>query len=784
MLDKHFFIHTDSKTNTNDIITFKDYRISLLKDRLIRIERSKDNHFLDIPTSAILYRNFDEVEKEIKVFDTGIEIKTNSVTFYIDEDFEKSYVLIEDKKVKLDNKENLLSTFEGLDGCDGNVNDHYANPPRPLVLEKGVCSKNGVALIDDSKSMILNGKGLFEKQERFDVYVFAYGHEYQEAVKDFYLISGNVPLLPRFALGNWWSRYYAYKDQEYLDLMDKFIEKDIPLTVATIDMDWHPATNLVEYYNIDKLDRLKKEFGFPIDDPKWKWGWTGYTWSDLHFKNPKSFLKKLHKKGLKVTLNQHPGTICWYEKQYNDLATHLGMDPKQLAPINPNFFEENFVKYYFKDLHNNMEDEGVDFWWIDDVTYTFALAHYYYLDNGRNHQPLILCRYGGYGSHRYPIGFSGDSVISWKSLDYLPYFTANSSNIGYTWWSHDFGAFMAGVKDDELYLRYVQFGVFSPILRLHSQCNETLTKEPWAYKNGIGELAIQQLRLRHQMIPYLYSGTYRNSKDGLALIEPLYYYYPEDERAYEYKNEYMFNGQLLVAPITKHSTYKHMTSIKVFLPEGTWTDIFTNDKYEGNKVVTMVRPLDYIPVLAKEGGIFILSKDKKGNSIENPAHLEVNDYNGNGSFTLYEDNELKDESFTFFETYNEDNIQHLSIMFNDNGAIRKNRKLTINFKNITKGDVYCNENVKVKQKEFLTVTIDKIDTTKIYEIQVSYKDISKLDILKRQAKDSITFFEGKNEERVELFNKISEAKTISEFINIVNKSNLSKIYKQRLKECR
>ena len=123
-------------------------------------------------------------------------------------------------------------------------------------------------------------------------------------------------------------------------------------------------------------------------------------------------------------------------------------------------------------------------------------------------------------------------------------------------------------------------------------------------------------------------------------------------------------------------------------------------------------------------------------------------------------------------------------MFNDNGAIRKNRKLTINFKNITKGDVYCNENVKVKQKEFLTVTIDKIDTTKIYEIQVSYKDISKLDILKRQAKDSITFFEGKNEERVELFNKISEAKTISEFINIVNKSNLSKIYKQRLKECR
>mgnify|MGYP003421298737 FL=1 len=108
------------------------------------------------------------------------------------------------------------------------------------------------------------------------------------------------------------------------------------------------------------------------------------------------------------------------------------------------------------------------------------------------------------GSHRYPIGFSGDTVISWKSLDYLPYFTSTASNIGYSWWSHDIGGFMAGNKDDELYLRYVQLGVLLPILRLHSQQNDVLTKEPWAYKNGIGELAINQLRLRHKLIPFIW----------------------------------------------------------------------------------------------------------------------------------------------------------------------------------------------------------------------------------------------------------------------------------------
>ena len=89
------------------------------------------------------------------------------------------------------------------------------------------------------------------------------------------------------------------------------------------------------------------------------------------------------------------------------------------------------------------------------------------------------------GSHRYPLGFSGDTAVNWKVVRFQPYFTANAANVGYTWWSHDIGGHMNGTRDDELYLRWVQFGVFSPIMRLHSCSNEFSGKEPWKYKREI-----------------------------------------------------------------------------------------------------------------------------------------------------------------------------------------------------------------------------------------------------------------------------------------------------------
>lgn len=182
-----------------------------------------------------------------------------------------------------------------------------------------------------------------------------------------------------------------------------------------------------------------------------------------------------------------------------------------------------------------------------------ALNHYHYLDNAENGRlPLILSRYSGPGAHRYPLGFSGDTAQSWRVLHFQPYFTATAANVGYTWWSHDIGGHYLGERNEELYLRWLQLGVFSPILRLHSTSSDLMGKEPWRYRPDVCAAAKDWLRLRHRLIPYLYTMDARTHREGLALCEPLYYAYPETEEAYDkaYRNGYLFGSQLLVYPIT------------------------------------------------------------------------------------------------------------------------------------------------------------------------------------------------------------------------------------------
>lgn len=210
---------------------------------------------------------------------------------------------------------------------------------------------------------------------------------------------------------------------------------------------------------------------------------------------------------------------------------------------------------------------GLDPLWI--------LNHFHYLDIKRKGlRPMILSRYAGAGSHRYPIGFSGDTIISWESLNFQPYFTATASNIGYGWWSHDIGGHMNGVKDDELAVRWVQFGVFSPIMRLHSSCNPFSGKEPWRY-NAIAESIMKDfLRLRHRMIPYLYTMNKLSSRDGIPLIQPMYYHHPMKPEAYKVTNQYYFGSELIVCPITKPMNGKlGVAKFTAWLPEGIWKSV-------------------------------------------------------------------------------------------------------------------------------------------------------------------------------------------------------------------
>ena len=346
----------------------------------------------------------------------------------------------------------------------------------------------------------------------FDVYVFAFGRDYKRALRTFYRLAGPTPLLPRFALGNWWSRYHPYSASEYLQLLDRFAAAYVPLSVAVLDMGWH----LVDI------------------DPKYGSGWTGYTWNRELFPDPPAFLRELHEPGLAVSLNVHPAEgVHAHEHAYPAIAKRLGIDPASELPVSFDPTDPDFLQAYFGELHHPLEDQGVDFWWLDwqqgavtrvpGLDPLWLLNHFHFLDSGRRgRRPLTFSRYAGVGSHRYPIGFSGDTVISWASLDFQPYFTATASNVGFGWWSHDIGGHFFGSKDDELATRWVQFGVFSPIMRLHSSFSPFNTKEPWRFGEQAKRIMERFLRLRYQLVPYLYTMNRRAHADGQPLVLPMY----------------------------------------------------------------------------------------------------------------------------------------------------------------------------------------------------------------------------------------------------------------------
>jgi alpha-glucosidase (family GH31 glycosyl hydrolase) len=390
-------------------------------------------------------------------------------------------------------------------------------------------------------------------------------------------------------------------------------------------------------------------------DPKYGDGWTGYTWNKEFFPDHKRFLKNLHDRGMKTTLNVHPADgIRGHEECYPRVAEAMGVDVEKEEPVNFDIADPKFLSVYFDELHHPMEEEGVDFWWLDWQQGTntkvegldplWMLNHFHYLDSGRDgKRPMTFSRYAGPGSHRYPVGFSGDTFITWDSLEFQPYFTNTASNIGYGWWSHDIGGHMLGYRDEELEVRWYQYGVFSPINRLHSSNSRFSGKEPWKFSMEANHVMSEFLRLRHRLVPYLYTMNYRAWKEDKPLCQPMYYVEPEDFAAYKVPNQYMFGSELMVAPVTsKRIPSVRSSKVTTWLPEGVWFDIFNGRVYEGGRTMELYRPLSQIPVLARAGAILPMTDQISAKDVEsNPQQLEIRVFAGaDGAFTLYEDDNV------------------------------------------------------------------------------------------------------------------------------------------------
>ncbi len=788
MLENHLIVKTYPKANEKNLLRWKNYRVTVLQDRLFRVERSENKNFRDEATQSVWYRNMPAQSYTTKEQNDVFIVDTGACKLVLKAERKDCFVVLNGREIPLDNAENLLGTTRTLDECDGDF--QYAKPgqwgDRHVPMCMGVCAKTSVAVIDDKDSLTLGQDGMVrpERADGTDEYVFAYGNDYRAALKALYLIMGATPMLPRYALGNWWSRYHKYTDKEYLRLMDKFAEREIPLTVATIDMDWHYSDqkDIEKRFRVRELNRTDEFYGSTR-------GWTGYTWNPDYFPDYKATLKKLEERNLKITLNLHPAEgVVWWEEPYEKMANAMGMDATKYEVVRFNIADSTFINAYFKVLHKPYEKDGVSFWWIDWQQGTasdmdgldplWALNHYHYLDHAKNHErALILSRYAGVGSHRYPLGFSGDTYITWKTLAWLPYFTATASNVGYTWWSHDIGGHNDGEMNEELYARFVQYGVFSPINRLH--CAPGVTKEPWYY--GVGGLVAEKyLKFRHRMIPYLYTEAYATHKDGRALVEPLYYEW-NDDAAYKYKEQYLFGKSLMVAPVTAPAAEDGYARVRAWLSQGKWTDIFTNVVYEagvGGREITVVRKLDEYPVFARAGAFLPLSADK-GNACDAPKNLEVWAYTGDGEYVLYEDG----ESIKFTQTAGA-GTSTITLCYD--GRARE-RTVSLRLKNLPP-EAALRLFVDGEETETEEIYADcaaisfPITAGKTYRVEASYLPKTEKEKRLEHAWQTLLLAEGENAKKWACMEELRNAETAKDYETQVTASELSESVKIRLKE--
>ena len=715
---KRFKIDCSPVAKSEQTIVRGNTRFTVITPCLLRVENQKNGKFCDEPTQSVWFRDFCDASFEVKEANRLIEINTESTTLtYSLRANKMKSITLNDGRINYNFKSgNLKGTCRTLDITAGIIK-----------LNDGVCSKDGVAILDDSETLVLKEDGtiLPRDNKEKDEYYFAYGNDYIGATTDLYKLTGKVPLIPRYALSNWWSRYKAYTQEEYLTLMDKFKDEEVPITVATVDMDWH-WVDIKKNFGKDAHKMTKHlnlwEYIYDI----WSAGWTGYSFNTDLFPDYEEFLNKLKADNYHITFNIHPSMgVRWFEDQYEDMCKAMGQNPQDKKPVEFDITDKKFTENYFDILHRPFEEKGVDFWWIDwqqgNNTKTpgldplWALNHYHFLDNAKdNHRPLILSRFCGAGSQRYPLGFSGDTTQTWKSLDFQPGFTATASNIAYPWWSHDIGGHCMGSKDDELYLRWVQLGIYSPVMRLHSTNNEFAGKEPWNYSGPVERIAKDALRLRHKLLPYIYTMNYRTHTECRAICEPMYYAYPTDENAYNCKNEFFFGTEIIVAPITEHTSKKtNLAGVNVWIPEGRYTDIFTGRIYEGNKFVKMYRDIENIPVLAREGAIIPMSANDRTNDCSNPEVLELLVYRGNNTFTLYEDDgetlsyqngEYLKTAFTVSEDANKVSFI-IAKADGDSSVVPQSRTYVIKFKDIVKGDISANVDYTVANNDTMEITV-------------------------------------------------------------------------------
>ena len=597
--------------NPQAVIKEGKARFTVLTPEMIRIQYSDKSLFEDRATFAVVNRNLPVPSFTTERKDGFLYIKTQALTLKYQIGGEINPSIPSDKVLSIslnmngrnvlwypgkDDAMNLKGTTRTL---DGQIGDN-----KRQELENGLLSRAGWSIIDESPKT-KRGDGsttfAFDKQydgidwvaepvdkNAIDWYFLGYGHQYKKALGDFIKVAGRQPMPPLYVLGYWYSKYQRYTSDEFMEIVNDVKRNNIPMDVMIFDMDWHTE------------------------------GWTGWTWDRTAIPDPEGLIDWMHQNGLKVSLNLHPADGVDDDEDYFPLLRDdMGMD-KDAKVVPWNLSDPKFYHNMFNRIIRAREKQGVDFWWIDwqqnltskyvnGLGETFWCNHVFYNDmknNRPDHRPLIFHRWGGLGSHRYPIGFSGDSFTTYGTLAWQPYFTATASNVGFGYWGHDLGGHQqTDGNDPELYLRWMQYGVFTPVFRTHATNWPGIERRIWKYENF--PLLLETVKLRYALMPYIYTAARQAYDTGVSICRPLYYDSPENNNAYLFEDEYMFGDDILVAPVVTPTADDGKASRRTWLPEGKWYDVCRNQVVDGNRVFTDSYTQEEIPYFYRAGAVIV-----------------------------------------------------------------------------------------------------------------------------------------------------------------------------------
>ena len=728
--DAHFAPDlTKSEANERAVFRGQNYRITVLSERLVRLEYSIDGHFSDDLTALVKNRKFSVPQFKVEQDQNYLVITTS----YFMLQYLKNKPFLGSKfapdsnlKVVLLNTDKMwfYGQAEARNFRGGAISlDDYKGK---VKLDKGLYSTDGFVSIDDSGNYEIDANGYMMKPDvnKVDIYLFMYKRDFGMCLRDYFMLTGYPPLIPRYALGIWWNKERIYSADDTKALIKSFNRYQIPLSVLLLSEFWHikdPAN-----YNLYR---------------------TGFSFNRDLFPNPGDFIKYMHDRGVRIGLNIDPSEgVRKEEDRYLNFAEELNVAGGVTIPFNA--FDKNFMALYVKHLIDPLLDVGVDVFWLDykKELDTIQVLQYYYnkdFERIKDTRPLVLTRSPLVAPHRAGILYSGETIVSWDTLKFLPFYNSMAANKGVTWWSHDVGGYKDGIEDSELYLRYVQFSTFSPIFRFSAKRGVYYKREPWMWDVKTFTVAREYCWLRQRLIPYLYTAAYEYHKTGKPLIQPIYYTYPEIYDEPTYRNEYYFGNELFIAPITKPKDITMNRSIeRVFLPKGIWYDFKSGKKFVGNKRYVVFYKEEEYPIFAKAGAIIPLANlDKNINNTNPPKSMEINVFPGQSNvFKLYEDDgitKLHEDGYYIVTAIDYNYLQNNYTLIihpveGKTEIIPRLRDYKIRFRNTRTADsveVFLNGNLANLEYECyedendFVVDIKGVDTTKQLTINCKGKDI-------------------------------------------------------------